>query len=164
MFDDSCFMNEVTNFRRLRTGRKKLKVVAVDETRKILFVARVFQNRPLTTGKLRFDNRKSFDLQTRTMDNQKVSLFLWNEELERRWQWQHLMEKIRCWLEKAKPEDVVVFGSFVGEESGRRMICDHPLVYVAAINEIMRRLPELGVVQLQRLAGMLYVGSDKIAA
>jgi hypothetical protein len=164
MFDDSCFTQEVIDFRKLRTGHKQLKVFAVDENRKILFVAKVFQNRPLTTGKLRFDNGKSFDLQSRMIGNQKVSLFRWSEELERRLRWQNLMEEIRFWLEKAKPEDVVVFGDFVGQEAGRRMLWNHPSAPGLAKEEIMKRLQELGFVQLQRLAGMLYVGSDRVAA
>lgn len=164
MFDDSCFAKEVTDCRKLRTGHKRLKVVAVDENRKILFIARVFQNRPCTTGSLRFDNGKSFDLQTRTIRNQKVSLFLWTEDLERRWLWQSQIEEIVLWLDRAKPEDVIVCADFVAEESGRPKVRHHPLVVVFAKQQILKQLPELGLVQLQRIAGMLFAGSERMAA
>jgi hypothetical protein len=164
MFDDSCFTNEITDFRKLRTGKKRLKVVVVDENRHILFIARVFQNRPSTTGRLRFDNKKYFDLQSRTIENQKVSLFLWGEDLERRWLWQSEIENISRWLEIARPEDIIVFGGFIAEESGCSQVWNHPSVAVLAKQEIMKRLPELGFVQLQRLAGMLCSEPIRMAA
>ncbi len=164
MFSDSCFTNEVTDFRKLRTGKKRLKVVVVDENRHILFIARVFQNRPFTTGKLRFDNQRTFDLQSRTIGKQKVALFLWSEDLERRWLWQCEIENISRWLEVARPEDVIVFGGFISEESGCSQFWNHPCVAILAKKEIVKRLPELGFVQLQRLAGMLYGDPGRMAA
>ena len=162
MFEDS-FSEEITDYRKLRTGHKRLWVVVVDQKRWILFVARVLHNRPLTTGRVRFDNGKSFQIRTRTVEKQKVALFLWTEELERRWIWQNLTDKIRAWLENARPEDVIVVSALVGEESGRTMFWNHVLGYVPAKQEIMARLSELGLVQLQGIAGMLYPESEKIS-
>jgi len=164
MFDDSCFSNEVTDFRKLRTGHARLKVVVSDEKRRILFIARVLQNRPGTTGTIRFDNNRDFYISSRSVGNQKVSLFRWTEELEFRWVWQNQIDRIHQWLKTAGPADVIVFGGFVAEESARPHVWNHPSVFLLARQEIVKRLPELGFVQLQRLVGMLYVGSQPIAA
>src|SRR5579871_3035917 len=115
MCQDSCFFNEVTDFRKLGTGRKRRKVFVVCENQDILFSARVLHNCPLTTGRLSFDNGKSFDLRSRTCDGKKVSIFLWTEELERLWIWQSTLSRISGWLEEATPEDVIVFGGFVAQ-------------------------------------------------
>jgi hypothetical protein len=37
MFQNSCFLNEVTDFRKLGTGRKRTKVFVVSESHEILF-------------------------------------------------------------------------------------------------------------------------------
>ncbi len=121
MFDDSCFSNEVTDFRKLRTGHARLKVVAADEKRRILFIARILQNRPGTTGKIRFDNNQDFYISSRTVGNQKVSVFLWTQELEFRWVWQNQIDRIHGWLESARPADVIVFGGFVQRNRDARM-------------------------------------------
>jgi hypothetical protein len=164
MFDDSCFLNEVTDFRKLGTGHKRKKVFAVDPNRRILFLASVFQNRPFTIGKVRFDNKCSFDLKSRTIGNQKVSLFLHTEELARRWRWQCEIERVNRWMETARAEDVIVFADFVAEESGMPKSGHHPLAVILAKLEIENRLRELGFVQLQRLTAMLYPVCERIAA
>jgi hypothetical protein len=164
MFDDSCFSHEVTDFRKLRTGHARLKVVVAEEKRRILFIARILQNRPGTTGKIRFDNNQDFYISSSTVGNQKVSLFLWTEELEFRWAWQNQIDRIHQGLEAATPEDVIVFGGFVAEESGRPHFWDHPSAFLLAKQEIVKRLPELGLVQVQQLAGMLCTRSERIAA
>jgi hypothetical protein len=160
MFCDSCFSEEVTNFHKLGTGHKRQKVVVADENRRILFIARILNNRPLTTRRIRFDNGKGLDLRSSTVGNKKVSIFFWSEELERRWLRQCEIEKIGRWTESARPEDVIVFADFVAEESGMRKTEHHPLFVIFAKVEIEKRLPELGLVQLQRLAGMLYPVSE----
>lgn len=164
MFYDPCFQNEVTEFHKLRTGRKALTVFAVDEKRRILFPARVLHNLRLTTGKVIFDNRKVFDIQSNTIGGKKVSLFLWSEDLERRWLWQCKMDEILHWMESAKPEDVIVCADIVADESGRPRVRHHPLLVAWAKHTIANQLPELGFVQLQRIAEMLYAGVERRAA
>lgn len=164
MFYDSCFSKEVTDFRKLGTGHKRRKVVVADENHRILFIARVLHNRPLTTGRIRFDNGKSFGLRSGTVENKKVSIFFWSEELERRWLRQCEIEKIGRWTESARTEDVIVFADFVAEESGMPKTEHHPLLVIFAKMEIGKRLPELGLVQLQRFAAMLFAANDRIAA
>jgi hypothetical protein len=164
MFDDSCFSDEITNFGKLRTGHARLKVVVADEKHQILFIARVFQSRLRTTGTIRFDNNQVFYVSSRTVARRRVSLFLWTEDLEFLWRRQCEVEKISRWLEAARPEDVIVFADFVADESGRTKIKLSPPLAVYAKHQISKRLPELGLVQLQRLAGMLYAVSDQIAA
>jgi hypothetical protein len=164
MFNDSCFSAEVTDFRKLSNGRRRRRVVVVDLDHRILFITRVFQNRPITTGKIRFDNSKSFDLNSRTVENQRVSLFICSEELERRWLWQCEIEKVGRWMESARPEDVIVFADFVAEESGRPKINHYPpLVFLAKL-DIRKGLRELGLVQLQRLTAILYPAGERTAA
>jgi hypothetical protein len=163
MFDDSCFSGEVTDFRKFGTGHKRRKVVVVDQNRRILFVARVLQNRPCI-GELRFDNRRVFNLRTQTLGNQKVSLFHCSEELERRWIWQREMDKIERWLESAEPEDVIVLADFVAEESGFPKTKHFPMFVVFAKHEIQKRLKYIGFVQLQKLSGMLLSVPEQIAA
>ena|SRR5579862_5471798 len=164
MFNDFCFSEEVTDCRKLGTGHKRRKVVVVDHSLRILFIAGVLHNWTLTSGKIVFDNRKSFDLNSGTVGNQKVSLFLWTEELERRWLWQREIEKVCGWMESARAEDVIVFADFVAEESGMPKSRHHPLCVILAKLEIEKRLPELGLVQLQRLMAMLYPVNEQIAA
>jgi hypothetical protein len=164
MFYDSCFVNEVVDFRKLRTGKMRMKVIAVNEKRRILFSARVLQNRPLTNGELLFDNRKIFNLSSRTISGQNVSLFFWTQDLEQRWLWQCKIDEILHWVEIAKPEDVIVCADFVAEESGRPKKKHHPLFVIFAKQQIEKQLPELGLVQLQRLAGMLCTDPERIAA
>jgi hypothetical protein len=164
MFDNSCFSGEVADFRKLGTGHKRRKVVVVDQNHRILFLAQVLHNCPVTRGRIVFDNRKSFDLHSGTIGNQKVSLFLWTERLERRWRWQCEIEKAVRWMEGARPEDVIVFADFIAEESGMPKSQHDPLFVILAKLEIEKRLRELGLVQLQRLAAMLYPANKQIAA
>jgi len=165
MFYDSCFSGEITDFRKLGTGHKKAKVVVVDQNYRILFVVSVLQNRRLTTGKVRFDNNRNFDLHSKTVGKQKVSLFLWSEKLERRWLWQCEIEKIGHWLENARPGDVNVLAEFVAQESGLPQSPYHDPMFVSfAKQEIQRQLVELNLVQLQRLAAMLFLVAEKLAA
>jgi hypothetical protein len=98
------------------------------------------------------------------VESQKVWLFLWTEELERRWLWQCEIEKVSNWLESARPEDVIVFADFVAEESGMPKSEHHPLFVIFARQEIDMRLRELGFVQLQRLTAMLFATGAQIAA
>src|SRR6266849_2561589 len=113
MFDDSCFLGEVTNFHKLGTGHKQRKFVLADQNRRILLIAKVVSNTPLTTGTTRFENNRTFYHSSRTLENQKVSIFPWTEKLERRWQWQREIEKVGRWMESARPEDVIVLAEFV---------------------------------------------------
>jgi hypothetical protein len=164
MFDDSCFSGEVTDFRKLGTGHKRKRVFVVDQNRRrILFVTRVLQNRPCI-GELRFENRRVFSLRFQTLGNQKVLLFHWSEELERRWLSQCEMDKIERWLETAEPEDVIVLAEFVAEESGFPKTTHFPIFAAFAKQEIKKRLKYLSFVQLQKLAGMLFSVPEQIAA
>ena len=164
MFGDSCFSRQVTDFRKLGTGHRRTKVVVVDQNQEILFVARIVHNRPFTMGKILFDNNKTFDLHSSTVQNRKVSLFLWTEDLERRWLWQCEIAKVCGWMEEAKPEDVIVLADFVAEESGMPKFTHYPDFVILAKLEITRRLRELSFVQLQRLTAMLYPACERIAA
>lgn len=164
MSQDSCFSDEVTDFRKLGTGRRRRKVFVVDENHHILFPASIVNNRPSTTGRIWFDNKKSFDLRSRTLDGKRVSIFFWTQERERCWIWQSTLSGIYGWLEDASPEDVIVFGGFVAQESGRRQFWNHPSVSVIARKETIEQLKELGYVQVQRLAGMLFPAAERLAA
>ena len=163
MFEDSYFLGEVTDYCTLGTGHKRKKVVVVNQNKRILFIARVLQNRP-STGDLLFDNKRVFHLRSRTLGNQKVSLFLCSEELDRRWLWQCEVEKIDRWLESARAEDVIVLADFVAEESGLPQSKHHPIFVIFAKQEIQKRLRYLGLVQLQRLTAMLFTVAERIAA
>ena len=110
------------------------------------------------------DNRRVFNLRSQTLGNQKVSLFHWSEELERRWFWQREMDKIERWLESAEPEDVIILADFVAEESGFPKTKHFPMFVVFARQEIRKRLKYLGYVQLQKLSGMLLSVPQQIAA
>jgi hypothetical protein len=164
MFEDSWFSDEVTDFTKLGTGHRRTKVVVVDQNHRILFIAEVRHNRPLTTGKLSFDNKKRFDLKFRTIEHQKVSLFLWTEKLERRWRWQCEIAKICRWIESARPEDVIVLSEFVAQESGLPKISHLPIFVILAKREIEERLVELSLVQLQRLTELLFSVPERMAA
>ena len=165
MFNDFCFLEEVTNFRKLGTGHKRTNVVAVDrKSHRILFLTSVFQNRPLTTGKVRFENKRTFDLCSRTVGNQEVSLFFWTEKLERRWLWQSEIEKIDRWLESARAEDVTALAEEVAQLSGLPKNKHNPMFACVAKLEIKKQLPELNIVQLQGLTAMLFSVTAKIAA
>jgi hypothetical protein len=164
MFNDFCFLEEVTDFCKLGTGHKRRKVVVVDQSRRILFTARVLHNFRLTWRRIIFDNGKSFGVKSGAVENQRVSLFLWTEELERRWQWQCEIEKAIRWMEGARPEDVLAFADVVAEESGMPKSGYDPFLVDFAKLEIEKRLRELGFVQLQRLTAMLYPASEQIAA
>ncbi len=163
MFYNSCSSGEVTDFRKLGTGHKQTKVVAVDQDHHILFIARVLHNRPMTWVAIYFDNKRRFDLRSRTVGNQKVSLFLWTEEWQRRWLRQCEIEKASHWMEGARPEDVFVFADFVAEESGRPKSEHDPFFVIPEKREIQKRLPELGFVQLRRLTAMLYPSEQSAA-
>ena len=164
MFNNSCFSAEVRNLRKVGTGRKRRKIVVVDQGHRILFIAHVLHNFRLTFGQIIFDNKKRFNVKSGTVENQPVSLFLWTETLERRWRWQCEIEKAIRWVEGARPEDVIVFAGIVAEESGMPQSEHHPLFVSVAKLEIENRLPELGFVQLQRLTAMLYPPSGQITA
>ena len=163
MFDESCFSGEVTDFRKLGTGHKRNQVVVVDQNRRILFIARVLQNRP-GIGELRFDNGKLLNLRSQTVGNQKVSLFLCSEELERRWFRQLDTDKIERWIEGADPEDVIVLADLVAEETGFPKTKHVALFVVFAKQEIKKRLKDLGFVQLQKMAAMLIPVLERTAA
>lgn len=165
MFKDLCLTEEITDFRKLGTGHKRTKIFVVDLQRdRILFNTSVFQNRPLTTGKVRFRNGRSFDLSSRTVGNQKAALFLWTETLERRWLRQCMIEKIHDWLESAKREDAVVFAELVPEKSGWPKFKHHPDWVMLAIQDIKAQLLELGFLQIQELTAMLFSVPETIAA
>jgi hypothetical protein len=83
--------------------------------------------------------------------------------LERRYMWQNEIGGICDWLETAKPEDIIVFADLVAEESGMPKNKHRPWLVIFAKEEIKKRLLELGFVQLQRLAAMLYA-ANQIAA
>lgn len=138
-----------------------MTAVVADQKRRILFVARVWQNRRITSGTIRFDNGKTLYLSSQTLEGRKVSVFLWTEELERRWIWQSLNDKIRNWLENARPEDIIVVSGIVAQESGRAMRWNHPMCGSLAVQEIVDRLCELGLFQLQRITDVPYAGSKK---
>ena len=164
MFGNSCVAGEVTDFRKLGTGHKRRKVFVVDQNRWIIFSASVFQNRPRTQGCVLFDNGRKFYVRSRTVDKKEVSLYLWTEELEYQLRWQCEIEKIEGWMESAKAEDVMVLGECVAQESGRSKWLVSPEFECFARPEIKKQLLELGLVQLQKLGGMLFSVTESIAA
>jgi hypothetical protein len=164
MFYDSCFSKEITDFRKLGTGRKRRKVVVVSPDRRILFISRILHSYRLTAGKIVFEDGNVFHVSAETVGGRKVSLFLWTEELQRRYIWQNEIERVWDWLETARPEDVIVCADLVAEESGMPKNKHHPWLVIFAKEEIKKRVRELGLVQLQRLAAMLYAANDQIAA
>jgi len=152
---------------RKTTVHKHKQVVVADQNHWILFIARVLHNRPLTTGFVSFDNKKGVNVRSRTVDNQKVSIFFCAEELERPWRWQCEIERASNSMESARPEDVFVFGDLVAEESGTPKFTHDPFFVICAKQEINKRLRELGLLsfmQLQGLTAMLYPADEQIAA
>ena len=106
-------------FPQTRRCHKKEKFVAIDENRRILFIARVLHNRQVTEGKVYFDNGRIFNVPSETVGKRKVSLFPYTEEWGRRWLQQCKIDRIGNFLETAKTEEVFIVADFVAEESGR---------------------------------------------
>jgi hypothetical protein len=75
MFDVFPLSEEVTDCRNLGNGHNRNKVVVLDQNRRILFIARVLQNRP-SNGVLIFENRKVVDLHSRTLNGQKIVFYI----------------------------------------------------------------------------------------
>lgn len=91
----------------------------------------------------------------RTVQNEKVSLFLLNEELENRWFWQLEIDAINRWAESSGPGDVIVLNGIIAEECGMQEYARHLFLVALARHEIKQRLPRLGLTQLRRLSSMV---------
>ena len=76
MFCDSCFSNQIEDFRKLGTGRKRREVVVVGQDRCILFITRILHNLRSTARKIVFENGKVFHVPTETVEGRKVPFFL----------------------------------------------------------------------------------------
>lgn len=166
MFENPCFSGEITNFYALKTGRTKntkKKIVVASQKKLILFIARVLQNHP-STGRLTFDNGKVFNLRDQTLENEKVSLFLWTEDLQRQFFRQSAREQIEQWMEGAGPEDVVALAGCISFVGGFPQFNPHPVYASYAKQYIKKRLLELDLVHLRQVKGALFIGFEQVAA
>ena len=163
MFAGFTLLEEVLDYATLGTGYSRQKVVVVDQNMRLLFISRVSQNHP-SKGKLIFENRKVFQLHSRTLEKQNVSLYRWSQECQICIRWQLKKDQIERWLENARAEDVFVLAGFVAKESGLPETKHHPALVNLARLEIQDRLRYLSPVQLQGLTGMLFPVPERIAA
>ena len=114
-----CPPTPITDFRKLGTGRKRKKVVVVNEEGRILFISEVRRNHPCH-GEVGFGNRKTFYMDSQTVEWKKVSLFLWSERLQDMWEVQSEVDEVEKWMKVASPQDIFTFYECVGIRAGNR--------------------------------------------
>jgi hypothetical protein len=148
-------LSPITDFRTLRTGRKKETAFVTDENR-ILFVTRVLHSNLYTSKTVTFENRKVFHTDSQTIDGKKVHLFWPCDNLAEKWEWQQHYDRNVEFADRSAAPDVFAQRdcvAIVQEKPEPRY--RHELMLVFAKLEIRKELENLNLRELRRLTSIL---------
>jgi hypothetical protein len=152
-------LTPITDFRKLGTGRKRNKVVVVSGEKRILFISEVRRNHDCHR-EVGFGNRKTFYMDSQTVDGQKVELFLWTERLQDEWCKQSEIDSIDEWMKVMFSRHIFALLECVGDERGIATRKYKGKIFKETAKwEIRRHLEFLSLVELRRITG-LFVNSD----
>jgi hypothetical protein len=145
----------ITDFRELGTGRQANKVVVVNCEGRILFISELRRNHR-SLRKVTFANRKTFLMDSQTLDWGKVDLYLWSERLETSWRKQCEADSIEEWMKTTFPKHIFAFLECVGEVRGiETPKYRYDVLCELAKIQIRGHLDFLSLVELRRLTAML---------
>lgn len=120
-----------------------------------MFVARVLHNYQKTFGIVQFDNGRTFRTASQSVDDEKVFLYLWSEELQDYWDRQCEVDKIEYWVKAVASRHIFAFLECVGEERGVPVAkYRHKSLRGFALHDIRRNLKFLSLAGLRRLRSL----------